>query len=139
MGYIVLAAWLVQACVGLSLLVSWARHARGRDAGLVLTHVTAMIAFAVPWTAFIVTGTTIWAWTGFAVLLLFIGFGDAAMVRRARAVIGESRRGLGDYGPAIGVALSGRLGRRTTFHMLFSALVFFPCLVVCIIATTTGA
>jgi hypothetical protein len=118
MGYIVLAAWLVQACVGLSLLVSWARHARGRDAGLVLTHVTAMIAFAVPWTAFIVTGTTIWAWTGFAVLLLFIGFGDAAMVRRARARSCQWRPPQGDYGTAIRVAHTERLGKRTRVQNL---------------------
>ncbi|MFE6997520.1 hypothetical protein ACFVAE_16280 [Microbacterium sp. NPDC057659] len=135
MGYMVLAAWVVQAAVGVSLLVSWARHAKGRNRGLVLTHATAMIAFAVVWIVFIVTGGVGWAWAGLGVLAVFIGFGDATMVRRARAVRGETNPGLRDYGPAIGVALSGSLGRRTRFHALFSALVFFPCLAVCIIAT----
>jgi hypothetical protein len=135
MGYMVLGAWVVQAAVGVSLLVSWVRHARGRNRGLVLTHVTAMIAFAVAWIVFIVTGGVGWAWAGFGVLVVFIGFGDATMVRRARAVTGESNPGLRDYGRAVGVALSGRLGGRTRFHALFSALVFFPCLAVCIIAT----
>lgn len=135
MGYMVLAAWVVQAAVGVSLLVSWARHARGRNRGLVLTHATAMIAFAAVWIVFIITDGLVWAWAGFAVLAIFIGFGDATMVRRSRAVLGESNPGLRDYGPAVRVALSGRLGRRTGFHALFSALVFFPCLAVCIIAT----
>lgn len=138
MGYIVLAAWVIQASVGVSLLVSWVRHAKGDSRGLVITHVTAMLAFAVLWLAFIVTGMTAWAWAGFAVLVLFIGFGDATMVRRARTVLGRSRPGLRDYGAAIGVSMSGRLGRRTRFHMLFSALVFFPCLAVCILATVAG-
>ena len=136
MGYLVLAAWIIQAAVGVTLLVSWARHAKGRSAGLVLTHATAMVVFLVPWIAFIVTDAAVWAWTGFVILTLFIGFGDATMVRRAREVAGTYRPGLGDYGPAIAVAFSGRLGRRTTFHMLFSAVVFFGCLAVCIIATT---
>ena len=119
----------------LSLLVSWARHAKGRNRGLVLTHASAMVAFAAVWIVFIVTGEAVWAWAGFGVLAAFIGFGDATMVRRSRAVLGESNPGLRDYGPAIGVALSGRLGGRTRFHALFSALVFVPCLAVCIIAT----
>ncbi|MFE6736892.1 hypothetical protein [Microbacterium sp. NPDC057650] len=138
MGYIVLVAWIIQASVGVSLLVSWARYAKGRNAGLVLTHAAAMIAFAALWIVFIVTGAPVWAWVGFVVLVLFIGLGDATMVRRARTVLGESRPGMGDYIPAARVSLAGRLGGRTRFHMLFSALVFFPCLVVCIIATAGG-
>ncbi|VXB95895.1 conserved membrane hypothetical protein [Microbacterium sp. 8M] len=135
MDYIVLAAWTIQAAVGASLLVSWVRHAKGSNAGLILTHVTAMIAFAVLWVVFIVTGAVAWGWAGFVVLVLFIGFGDATMVRRARALRGEANPGLRDYIPAARVSLAGRLGGRTRFHMLFSALVFFPCLAVCIIAT----
>lgn len=133
-----LVSWVAQAAVGVSLIVSWARHAKGANAGLVLTHATAMIAFAVIWTVFIVTGAVAWAWAGFAVLVVFIGFGDATMVRRARTVLGGAQPGLRDYIPAVRVSLAGRLGRRTRFHMLFSALVFFPCLAVCVIATAMG-
>lgn len=139
MGYLVLAAWAVQAAVGVALLVSWARHARGQNAGLVLTHVVAMIAFLLPWTAFLVTGAPLWAWTGWAVLLVFIGFGDATMVRRARVVRGETNRGLRDYWPAVVVALQGRLGWRTVFHALFAPVVFFTALGVAIGATIAAA
>lgn len=134
MGYLVLAAWVIQATMGVPLLVSWFRHAQGRSAALVFTHVIAMIAFLAPWTAFILTGSVLWAWVGFAVLTAFIGFGDATMVRRARRLKGWDR-GWGDYFPSIGVALSGAFGRRVTFHMLFSAVVFFGCLAVCIVAS----
>ena len=48
---------------------------------------------------------------------------------------GWGDRGLRDYFPAIGVALSGAFGPRVIFHMLFSAVVFFGALAVCIIAT----
>jgi len=135
MGYAVILAWVIQAAVGVTLLVSWARHARGRDAGLVLTHVMMMVGFLVPWTAFLATDAVAWAWAGFAILLGFIGFGDAVMVRRARAVTGVSEPGAHDYWQAVRVALKGRLGRRVTFHALFAPVVFFGSLAVCIVAT----
>lgn len=138
MGYLVLAAWIVQAAVGVSLLVSWVRHARGRNAGLVLTHAMMMVAFLVPWSAFILTGAVVWGWIGFAVLLVFIGFGDATMVRRSRAVTGEANAGFRDYWRAVGVAMSGRLGGRVIFHALFAPVVFFGSLIVCIIATAAS-
>lgn len=137
MGYLVLAAWAIQATVGVTLFVSWLRHAQGRSAALVITHAVAMVAFLAPWTAFILTGRVLWAWIGFVVLTAFIGFGDATMVRRARRLRGWTR-GWGDYFPAVGVALSGAFGWRVTFHMLFSAVVFFGCLVVCIATSVTS-
>jgi len=135
MGYAVLAAWLIQATVGVTLLVSWARHARGQDSGLILPHALAMVGFLAPWTAFLTTGAALWAWAGFGVLTVFIGFGDAAMVRRARTVRGEAGSGLRDYFPAIRVAMSGALGRRTIFHAWFSPVVWFGSLAVAIWAT----
>ncbi|GAA3760119.1 hypothetical protein GCM10022240_10840 [Microbacterium kribbense] len=135
MGYLVLVAWVIQASFGVTLLVSWARHARGQDGGLVLPHALMMVAFLAPWTAFVATGLSVWAWVGFGVLTAFIGFGDAAMVRRARALRGEGSRGLRDYFPAIGVATSGALGRRTNFHMWFSPVVWLGSLAVAIVAT----
>lgn len=138
MGYVVVAAWVVQAVVGATLFVSWARHARGRNAGLVLTHVVAMIAFLIPWTAYLVTGAAVWAWVGWGVLLVFIGFGDATMVRRARALRGGPSRGLRDYGAAVGVVVSGGLGPRVVFHALFAPVVFFTALGVAIGATVAA-
>lgn len=138
MGYVVLVAWIVQAVVGVTLLVSWARHARGRNAGLVLTHTVAMIGFLIPWTVFLATGAPVWAWAGWVVLLVFIGFGDATMVRRARAVRGGSSRGLRDYGSAVVVVATGGLGPRVAFHALFAPVVFFTALGVAIGATVAA-
>lgn len=138
MGYLVYAAWTIQAAVGVSLLVSWARHARGHDAGLVLTHILMMVAFLVPWTAFVATGQVVWAWLGFAILLVFIGFGDAHMMRRAQALTPDSSSGVRGYMSAVGVALRGRLGRRVTFHALFAPVIFFGALAVSIIATVSA-
>ncbi len=135
MGYAVLAAWLIQAAVGVTLLASWARHAHGQDAGVVLPHALAMVGFLAPWTAFLTTGAPVWAWIGFGVLTVFIGFGDTAMVRRSRTVRGVSGAGLRDYWPAVRVAMSGALGRRTIFHAWFSPVVWFGTLAVAILAT----
>jgi hypothetical protein len=135
MGYLVLAAGLVQAAFGVTLLVSWARHAHGQDVGLIVTHVVAMLGFFVPWTVFVVTSDVLWAWLGFGVLTVFIGFGDAAVVRLTRRMRGETNSGLRDYGHAIVAACSGRLGRRLQFHTYFSPVVFFGVLAVAIAAT----
>ncbi len=135
MGYAVLAAWLIQAAVGVTLLVSWTRHAGGQDAGLILPHILAMVGFLAPWTAFLTTGSALWAWAGFGVLTVFIGFGDAAMVRRARAVQGGANEGLRGYFSAIRAATSGALGKRTIFHAWFSPVVWFGSLAAAILAT----
>ncbi|MFH8249448.1 hypothetical protein ACH3VR_03645 [Microbacterium sp. B2969] len=135
MGYLVVAAWVIQAAFGVSLLVSWARRARGRDAGLVLPHILMMVGFLVPWSVFLATGAPVWAWLGFLILVSFIGFGDATMVRRSRAVTGVTTSGMGDYWPAVRVALSGRLGWRVIVHALMAPVVLLPCVAVCITAT----
>lgn len=137
MGYLVIAAWVVQAAVGVSLLVSWARHARGRSVGAVMTHALMMVGFLVPWAVFIATGVPLWAWVGFAVLAAFIGFGDTVAVRRVRALRGVPDSGIRDYIPTIKVAFTGALGGRTLFHMCFSGVVFFSTLAVAIAATVS--
>lgn len=137
MGYLVLAAWAIQAAVGVSLLVSWARHARGGSSGAVLTHALMMVGFLVPWAVFIATGVALWAWLGFVVLVAFIGFGDAVAMRRARALRGWASSGIRDYFPTIKVVFSRALGRRTLFHMCFSGVVFFSTLAVAIVATVS--
>lgn len=138
MKYIVLAAWLIQAGVGVSLLIGWARHARGAGAALVLPHILLMVGFLVPWSMFAATGDVLWAWASIGVLLIGIPFGDAMMVRRSRRIRGESNPGLRDYGPAIATAFAGRLPPTVTFHAIFSAVVFFAPLGVAIAATVTG-
>lgn len=138
MGYVVVLAWAIQAAFGVSLLTSWARHARGRDAALVLPHILMMIAFLVPWSLFLATSAVVWGWLGVAILLAFIGFGDATMVRRSRKVTGQTNPGLRDYIPAVKVALSGRLGWRVVVHALMAPVVLVPAIVVCVAATVAA-
>ena len=138
MGIGVTVAWAIQAAFGVSLLTSWARHARGQDAALVLPHILMMVAFLVPWSLFLATGAVAWGWLGVAILLAFIGFGDATMVRRARKITGQTNPGLRDYAPAIKVALSGRLGWRVVVHALMAPVVLVPAIVVCIAATAAA-
>lgn len=135
MGLLVLVIGLVQAAIGVSLLVSWARHAHGQDVGLIVTHVVAMLGFFVPWALFVVTGDGWWAWAGFAVLAVFIGFGDAEVVRRTSRARGTTRPGLRDYWRSMVEVCAGRFGRRLQIHTILSAFVFFPALGVAIAAT----
>lgn len=138
MGYAVLGAWLIQAAVGVMLLVGWARHARGAGAGAVLTHALLMVGYLVPWSLFIATGAPAWAWTAIGVLFVGIPFGDAMMVGRSRSIRGERNPGLRDYGSAIGSVFAGRMPRKVTFHAIFSAAVFFGSLGVAIGATVAA-
>ncbi|GAA1672141.1 hypothetical protein [Microbacterium lacus] len=138
MAYIVVLAWAVQAAFGLSLLTSWARRARGQNAELVLPHILMMVAFLVPWSLFLATSAVAWGWLGVAILLTFIGFGDATMVRRSRKVTGQTNPSLRDYVPAVKVALSGRLGWRVIVHALMAPVVLIPAIVVCIAATAAA-
>jgi hypothetical protein len=138
MGYIVVVAWAIQAAFGVSLLVSWARHAGGRNAGLVLPHILMMVGFLVPWSLYRATGAPVWAWLRLLIRVSFLGFGDATMVRRSRTVTGVTSPGLGDYWPAVRVALSGRLGWRVIVHALMAPVVLLPCLAVCIAATVAA-
>jgi hypothetical protein len=138
MGYAVLGAWVVQVAVGVTLFVGWIRHGRGQSARLIVTHAIMMLSFSAPWIAFIVTGVPVWAWVGFGILLVFIGFGDYAVVQRTRAVRGEINPGLRDEWHAVKMALSGRFGRPLVFHAFWSPVVFFGAMGVAIGATVAG-
>lgn len=83
MPYIVLAVWIIQAAVGVSLLVSWARHGR-RTPITVVVHVGSAIAGLVLWVAFLATGAILPAWLAFAAITLGNVFGDTMLVRRHR-------------------------------------------------------
>ncbi|HWI30273.1 MAG TPA: hypothetical protein VNT50_02175 [Microbacterium sp.] len=135
MGYVILAAWVIQAIVGVTLLVGWVRHARGADSRVVSAHVALMVVYLAPWIAFLATGAAGWAWVAFGVLLVGIPFGDAMMTRRARRVRGETNPGMRDYGLAIGMVFTGKLPPRVIFHALFAPVVFFGSLAVAIGAT----
>ena len=134
MPYVVLAAWVIQAAVGVSLVISWWRHGH-RGAASVITHAGSLIAGLALWIAFVVTDA-LWApWLAFAVMTVGNGFGDVMLVQRHRSAAGVSA----SYGSAIGAVFSGQMPPRVTFHACFGGVVYFLCLGVCIGATVAAS
>ncbi|MEZ3161667.1 hypothetical protein AB1K54_14150 [Microbacterium sp. BWT-B31] len=141
MAFVVLILWLIQGAVGVTLFVGWLRHARGRGAKLVVTHVAMMLAGLACWIWFIASGSLIAAWGAYAIITVFIGFGDAMLLARARRLAPEAATTLQAYGVAIIGTLRGRFPPNVAFHTWFSPVVWFTCLGVCIgatIAATAG-
>ncbi|GAB3602566.1 hypothetical protein [Microbacterium aureliae] len=138
MGYVVLGAWGIQAGVGILLLAGWVRHARGADAGRVVSHITLMVLYLTPWAMFVLTGVAWWAWAALAVLLVGIPFGDLVLLDRGRRVRGETGAGMSGYAVAIRALVAGQLPGRVVFHAFFAPVVFFGTLGVAI-ASTVGA
>jgi hypothetical protein len=133
-GFFVLAAWVLQGAVGVVLLVRWAQNAAS-GAPRVIGHVgCALIALGL-WIAFLVTASPPLAWSAFAVVTVGNTLGDVMLVSRSRRLHGDRSRGWSDYGRAIADTFRGRLPRPVVFHALFSAVVYFSCLGVCIGAT----
>ena len=136
MAYLVLLAGLIQAAVGVSLLVGWLRHGRRRPA-VVVGHVAVVTVSLALWIAFSATGLVALAWTAFAVLTVGLTIGDMLLAARARRGV-ASKTTWADYGSSIAAVFRGRMPRRVTFHALFSPVVYFPMLAVCIGATIAG-
>lgn len=136
MQYFVLAAWLVQAAVGLALLAGWITHGR-RNIVVVVTHVGLSVAALGLWVAFLATDRVEWGWSAFAIVTIGNGFGDYLLVVRSRRLIGTRSSFAKDWAGAAGAAFTGRLPGRVTFHALFSGVVYFAALAACIIASTS--
>lgn len=137
MAYVVLAVWIVQASVGTWLLIGWARHGRPNP-GPVIAHAALMVGTLTLWVLFLATGDVLWAWATLAGFMLGIPFGETMMVRRSRRLRGITDGSAADYGRSIADVFRGRMPAKVAFHALFSAVVFFSCLGVCIGATVAG-
>jgi hypothetical protein len=136
MGYFVLAAWVVQGGVGIALIVRWARAGRA-GAFRIVAHVACALAALALWIAFLAAGLVPLAWSAFAVVTVGNTIGDTLLVNRSRRLHGDPGHGWPDYRRAIADTFRWRLPRPVTFHALFSAVVYFTCLGVCIAATVT--
>lgn len=134
MPYVVLAAWIIQAAVGVSLFVSWFRHGH-HGAPTVITHAGSAIIGLALWIGFVITGALLPAWLAFTVITVGNGFGDVMLVQRHRRAAGATA----SYGSAIGAVFRGRMPPRVSFHACFSGVVYFLCLGVCIGATVAAA
>lgn len=137
MGYVVLAAWLIQTAVGVSLFVSWWRGGR-TGVPTVVAHAAAGVVGLALWMVFLLTGNAVPAWLAFAVMTVGNGFGDAMLLGRSRGMRGAMTFWKGYVGAA-GDTLRGRMPPRVTFHALFSGVVYFTSLGVCIGATVAAA
>lgn len=136
MPYFVLAAWALQAAVGLSLLLQWLRHGR-RSALRVLSHAALGLLSLGLWTIFLVSDASEFAWSAFAVMNVGNAIGDSMLISRWRRMHGTSGF-VADYGGAIGAVFRGQMPPAVAFHALFSGIVYFSCLGVCIGATVSG-
>ncbi|WP_022883741.1 hypothetical protein [Glaciibacter superstes] len=134
MPYIVLAAWIIQSAVGVSLFIGWLRHGH-HGAPTVITHVGSAIIGLALWIGFVITGALLPAWLAFAVITVGNSFGDVMLVRRHRRTAGATA----SYGSAIGAVLRGRMPPRVLFHACFAGVVYFLCLGVSIGATVAAA
>jgi hypothetical protein len=136
MRYLVLAAWLVQAAVGLALLAAWIARDR-RSIVVVAPHVGLAVTALGLWVVFIATDRVGWGWSAFAIVTVGNGLGDYLLVGRSRQLIGTRSSLARDWARAVGVTFAGRLPGRVTFHALFSGVVYFAALAACIIASSS--
>ncbi|WP_146145348.1 hypothetical protein [Microbacterium timonense] len=132
MSYVVLAFWIVQSAVGLTLLVSWLRHASGRGARQVIPHVATSVSGLVLWIWFIASGAILPAWLALIAITIGNTFGDIVLLGRVRRFAPQARTLVQRYGAAIGGVFRGQLSPRVWFHALFAGVVYFTCLGVCI-------
>lgn len=139
MALLVLLAWIIQGAFGLTLLIDWVRHARGRGARTVVWHVVLSVSGLVFWVWFVVTGALAPAWIAFAIITTGNTFGDIMLLRRARRIDPEAKTLWQRYRVAIGALGRGKLPPRVSFHALFSGVVYFGCLGVCLGASLSGS
>ena len=135
MAWVLLLAWLIQGGVGLTLFIDWLRHARRRGARTVVWHLALSLSGLALWVWFVVTGALAPAWIAFAIITAGNTFGDIMLLGRARRIDPEAKTIWQRYGVAITAMARGKLPPRVSFHALFSAVVYFGCLGVCIGAT----
>jgi hypothetical protein len=122
--------------VGVSLFITWWRGGH-HGASMVRAHVAAGAVGLALWVTFLVSGNLVAAWMAFVAMTVGNGYGDAMLLGRFRARTGTTsiRR---NYRAALAALFRGQLPWRVAFHALFSGVVYFGCLGVCIAATVSA-
>lgn len=136
MAYLVLSAWVVQACVGVSLAMTWWRHG-GRGAPTVQTHIAAAAVSLLLWGAFVATSSLVAAWAAFVAITIGNTYGDKVLLGRVHHRTGTTSKRR-NYPVAVGAIFRGQMPARVAFHALFAGVVYFGCLGVCIAATVSA-
>jgi hypothetical protein len=134
MRFVLLAAWLVEAAVGLTLVVSWLRTKR-HQAGVVAAHVAPTLVAVGLWTSYVVTERVLWGWIAFGIITVSLGFGDAVLLGRTRRLVGPGGSLVADYRNTVGAMVRGRHPQRVIFHAAFSPVVYFGTLAACVAAS----
>ena len=132
MTYVVLVAWLVQACVGV-LLIRWWRHRT--HPRVVVTHVALSVLGLALWVTYVVSDQVLWGWGALGMIAIGNGFGDAMLLRRARAMGGRHLSVIHAYRVALRAIFTGKLPAFVAFHAVFAGVVFFATLAVCVAAS----
>jgi fluoride ion exporter CrcB/FEX len=138
MSYVVLAAWLITAAAGITVLLSWLRRRRPGSTfpvRMVTAHLVAAAVGLGLWVAYLATDRVAPAWLAFIALNVTNGVGDAILTGRWRAVAGTGRSWLADYRRAVGQVLTGRHPRAATLHGLLGGFTFFSTLTACLAAS----
>ena len=136
MTSLVLAAWVIQASVGVSLAVTWWRHGR-RGAGTVGTHVAAAVIGLALWVTFVVTGSLVSAWAALVAITVGNTYGDKMLLGRVRGRTGTTSKRR-NYPVAVAAIFRGEMPRCVAFHAVFAGVVYFSCLGVCIAGTVSA-
>ena len=131
MRIIALVIWGITACSGLYLLTMWLSHGGLKQLATRITVFPAVLIFAHPtlaatglgfWVAFVLTGRSEFAWTGFGVLSLSAMLGFVMLTRWLVGRGGRHARGAEQHFPFRAVALHGAVGLSTYVLVLISAM-----------------
>lgn len=136
MAYLVLAAWVIQAAVGVSLALTWWRRDRQRPP-TVYTHAAAATTGLVLWVTFTVTANLVAAWSAFVAITIGNTYGDKMLLGRVHSQTGTTSKHR-NYPVAIAAIFRGKMPPRVAFHAVFAGVVYFGCLGVCIAATASA-
>ena len=136
MAYVVLAAWVIQASVGVTLAVTWWRHGR-HGAPTVYVHAAASTAGLALWVTFLTTASLAAAWSALVAITVGNTYGDRMLLGRVHSRTGTTsmRR---NYPVAVAAIFRGQMPPRVAFHAVFAGVVYFGCLGVCIAATVSA-
>ena len=132
-AWVVLAAWLLQASVGVVLAWRWWRAVH-RLPAIAVVHTLAGVLGLALWIGFLATREVAPAWGALLTMTVGNALGDTMLRDRSRAVHGRTTFWR-DYGVAVMGTLRGVFPRAVNVHALFAGVVYFSCLAACLIAT----
>jgi hypothetical protein len=133
MSVVVLVALLLQAALGLWLLLAWRRRAPVSATAYV--HAGVVVLALALWAASMAQDSAPLAWSSLLVLLVGNFLGDLLLIAHRRGVTGAEGGFFADYGAAVGAVLRGRHPARATIHAAGAGVVTVLTLVGCIVAS----